>query len=194
MRIACALSAVLVFAGVSQAEDKLVNADFEAPTIKADLQSATIGPDGWTVFSSTGGNKITMTSKQALSGKQSVRFEAQESKDSYQGIYQVISVTSGQRYEFRVQARNDVDAPLKSSTRGQISIEWKNADGNEIDRVWGPDWGGSLPADQWKKFEVSGIAPAGAVKAHFVVTQHDGAESGAAGAFMIDSAAVSIGP
>ncbi len=172
-------------------ETRLANGDFELPAAVPGLPTP---PDKWTIFSSTTNNKITLVDKQGRTGKQSCRFTAQEVAGSYQGLYQAVPVSAGKRCEFQLHARNDTGNPLKAPARGQISIEWKDATGNEVDRTWGPDWGADLPADGWKKIEVAGTAPPTAVAAHVVITQHDGAESGANGAFYVDDAVTKVGP
>jgi hypothetical protein len=175
------------------AADLLQNGGFESPAIEAGKQSGT-SPSDWQVFSSADGNKIGLTSKLSHGGKQAVRAEAQGIPGSFQGLYQVVAVEAGAKYHFRVFARNDSASPVKGPMRGQISIEWKDSSGTEIDRTWGPDWGTALASDSWKEFEITATAPSNAVKAHFVITQHDGAEAGAGGAFIVDDAEVAAAP
>lgn len=176
---------------VRAAEVSLQNGGFESPAVKPDAGES--APADWVWFSSMGeAKKIALSTAASHGGKQSARFTIQGSYGSYQGVFESLAVTPGTTYEFTVYVRNDTASPLAGSTRGQISIEWKDENSNEIERNWGPDWGAAMSAssDKWTKFEMTGTAPANAARAHFVVTQFDGQDSSAGGAFFADDAAV----
>lgn len=184
----------LLLAQRNVAAEMLANHDFESPKVAAATDTFT-HPDNWTLYSSTGTtDKLGLTSKLAQTGAQSVRLQGQGVAASYQGCFQAFDVAAGTKYVFAVQARNDAGHPLAGPSRGQISIEWKDAAGNEIDRTWGPDWGNTLSATQWTKFEMTAKAPANAARAHFVITQFDGPEAGASGGFLVDNASLSAQP
>lgn len=169
------------------ADELLQNTGFESPAVQAESDT---NPADWVFFSSVeGGKKVGLTAKAGHNGKQSVKFAVQGTPGSYQGLFEPVAVASGTSYHFTVYARNDSGQPLKAPGRGQISIEWKSVDDQELERTWGPDWSTSLPST-WTKFEMTGKAPANAVRAHFVINQFDGPDAGAAGAFLVDDASV----
>jgi hypothetical protein len=190
------LTTVLVFVCQSAAHadaDLLQNRGFETPELKEAAETGVV-PGDWMVYSSvTSGARIGLSTNVHHAGKQSVRLAVQGAADSYQGLLESVSVTPGTSYHFTVYVRNDDSQPLKGSARGQISIEWKDKDGHEIDRRWGPDWGVALPAGDWTKFEMTEKAPANAVRGNFVINQFDGHDS-AAGVFFADDASVTIVP
>jgi len=188
--VAFALVAALGTPRPSAAEESLANPGFEQPPVAVDKDSEQ-NPDGWQLFSSvTGSEKIGMTSKHSHAGQQAARFVAQGKADSYQGLFQKLPATLGATYSFTAHVRNDGANPLKGKTRGQLSIEWKDASGNEIERSWGPEWTESLPATGWKKVEMTVRPPANASTGHFVVTQFDGKDESGSGAFLVDDVSV----
>jgi hypothetical protein len=192
--IAVAALIAIVHPSAKAGDELLTNAGFESPAVAGDSDTDT-NPADWILFSSVeGGEKVGLSSKARHNGKQSARLTVQGTPNSYQGIFQSIAVASGSSYQFTVHARNDNHQPLKGTARGQISIEWKAADDQELDRTWGPDWGASLAGSNWTKFEMVGKAPPNAVRAHFVITQFDGADAGAAGTFLVDDASVKTQP
>ena len=68
----------------------------------------------------------------------------------------------------------DKNAPPSAGSdphKGQLSIEWHDANGAEAGRLWSPSWDASLSTTEWTKFEVSGAAPANAAKAHCVIVE-----------------------
>jgi len=173
--------------------DLLQNRGFEIPEIKSAADGG-VAPTDWVIYSSvSAGSKIGLSTNVQHTGKQSVRLAVQGASDSYQGLLESVSVTPGTSYHFIVYVRNDASHPLKGSARGQISIEWKDSDGREIDRRWGPDWGAALPTGEWTKFEMTEKAPPNAVRGNFVINQFDGHDA-AAGVFFADDASVSVVP
>lgn len=172
------------------AEDSLRNGDFESPVVSQDKDSET-NPAEWTLFSSiVGGENVGLTAKQSHGGKQAARFTVQGKADAYQGLFQARPVNLGTTYLLTAHVRNDGASPLKGLARGQLSIEWKDSTGQEIERVWGPDWGASLSATQWSKFEMKARPPANASTAHFVITQFDGKGEVGSGGFLLDDVSV----
>lgn len=170
-------------------QNLIANGDFESPALAAG--DTTKGPADWQPFvSSNRREMIGVQSKIARGGKQSLRFIAEGSPDSYQGVFQAIPVDAGASYRFRIFVRSDPASPMKGAMRGQVSIEWKDGAGDEIDRTWGGDWGASASSAEWNEVVVSGSAPSLAVKAHFVITQFDGKDDSAKGAFLVDDATV----
>jgi hypothetical protein len=190
------LAAVLAFVCQAAAHadaDLLLNQGFETPELKDAVETGVV-PSDWMVYSSvTTGAKIGLSTTVHHAGKQSVRLAVQGVGDAYQGLLESVSVTPGTSYHFTVYVRNDDSRPLKGSARGQISIEWKDKDGREIDRRWGPDWGVALPTGEWTKFEMTEKAPPNAVRGNFVINQFDGHDS-ASGVFFADDASVTVAP
>jgi hypothetical protein len=189
-------SVVLAFLCQSEAQadaDLLQNRGFETPELKGAAETG-VAPSEWMVYSSvTSGAKIGLSTNVHHAGKQSVRLAVQGVGDAYQGLLESVSVTPGTSYHFTVYVRNDDSHPLKGSARGQISIEWKDKDGNEVDRRWGPDWGAALSTGEWTKFEMTEKPPTNAVRGNFVINQFDGHDS-AAGVFFADDASVTVVP
>jgi hypothetical protein len=185
--------AAMLLAGTLPAtavENHLANAGFESPAEGAGSDSDTV-PEAWTWFSSLAeSRKIGLTGKLAQAGKQSVRLASQGKAASYQGLFQMLPAESGVTFEFSAHVRNDGANPLKGEARGQLSVEWKDAAGQEIERQWGADWGESLSATRWTKVEMIARAPAHAATAHFVITQFDGKDEKSGGAFLVDEAVV----
>jgi hypothetical protein len=171
---------------VAAADELMRNGGFEAPAIAPETQSETI-PSDWQWFSSIeGSKKIVLTAKTVHEGKQAVRMSVQRKADSYQGLFQAFPASLGVSYEFKAFVRNDSASPLRGLARGQMSVEWKDAGGSEIERVWGPEWGESLSVSQWTRVEMAARPPANAVTAHFVITQFDGKGEAGSGAFLVD--------
>lgn len=193
-RLLLAAMVMFAFQVVVLADTELLqNRGFETPELKDAVETG-VTPSNWLVYSSvTNGARIGLSTSAHYAGKQSVRLSVQGVSDSFQGLLESVSVTPGTSYHFTVYVRNDDSHPLKGSARGQISIEWKDSDGREVDRTWGPDWGPALSTGEWTKFEMTGKPPSNAVRGNFVINQFDGHES-AAGAFFADDASVSVVP
>lgn len=176
------------------ADELLRNSGFESPAVP-DTSDSDTNPADWGLFSSVeNAEKVGLSSKVNRNSKQSVRLAVQGTPNSYQGVFQALTVSAGNSFQFTVYARNDNRQPLTGGARGQISIEWKAGDGQELDRTWGPDWSASLSGSNWTKFEMTGKAPPNAAYAHFVIVQFDGADAGASGAFLVDDASVKSQP
>lgn len=179
--------AIFGFPDTSRAENLLSNPGFENPAISVGTDSDT-HPDNWEVFTGGTAPTIGLSSVSARSDKQSVRFVGQDTASFFQGIYQDHAATAGKTYHFSVFAQNDVVNPLKSSTTGQLSIEWKDGSDAEIKREWGPTWGTSLSSTNWTRFEMSATAPPHAAHARFVIVEHGGDQPVAGGVFLVDDA------
>ncbi len=102
------------------------------------------------------------------------------------GVWQMLSVVPEQVYVFRVDA-----LPLEEfgGARTQLSIEWKNAAGEEIERTWGPSWDDPIAFNSRPRQEMTATAPADATTASFVITIFEG-DSGGKGALTINNAEV----
>lgn len=165
-------------------EELLSNSGFETGT------PFSIRPAGWVTFTSGTPDQIGLSTATAHSGKQAVKFVSHGVPNFYQGLYQALPVTPGETYQFSVYIKNDHAKPLKGSLIGQLSIEWHEANGNEIGRVWGTTWGVALSATEWTKYDVSGTAPPNCANAHFVVVEKGEGQPVAGCVFLVDDASV----
>ena len=170
-------------------EELLSNSGFEAPAIKLGTQAA-FRPAGWLTFTSGTPDLILLCSTAAHAGNQVVKFVSHGVPNFYQGLYQRLPVTPGETYQFSVYVKSDSTNLLKGSVIGQLSIEWHDANDNELGRTWSTTWGASLPAKEWTRFEVIGAAPAETSKAHFVVVEKGEGEPVAGCIFLLDDASV----
>lgn len=163
----------------------LTNGDFETPKIAAGQTPAK--PEGWNGFASGPAltEKLTLSAAKAHGGEQALRLSALAVKDGFSGVTQMATVEAGKTYRLTAFVLNDATQPLAGSLRGQISLEWKDAAGKEIDRTWGPDCGGDLSQQQWRRLEMTAKAPAGAAKVNVAVTLHEG-PAPQAGALFVD--------
>ncbi len=155
------------FAHAQIVKSELLNGDFSIPL------------DGnWTIF----GNQ---TRWDGSDGGRMV-FNCTGQAGSAGGVWQMLSVVPKQVYVFRVDA-----LPLENfgGARGQLSIEWKNAAGEEIERSWGPSWDDPIVFNSRPRQEMTATAPADAMTASFVITIFEG-DSGGKGAFTIDNVEV----
>jgi len=187
------LSMVVCVSAVFGGENILENSDFEEPVLANEGFSALM-PDHWEYFVSEGGVwKSGLTTKPAFSGKQSLRMSAQGKKQGVGGLLQVVDVKPHKNYTFKVHVINDEDDRMQGTTRGQISIEWLDADAHEVGRSLGPEWSKSLSRTTWKEKKVTAKSPTDAALAKFVVTIFDGYKPGPGGAFFIDDITVKGG-
>jgi len=95
-----------------------------------------------------------------------------------------------EHHQFSVYVKNDAVRPLKAFVIGQLSIECRDVAGNEVGRSWSTPWDASLSSTSWTMFSVAGTAPAGAVKAHFVIVEKGEGQPAAGCVFLADDAAV----
>jgi len=169
-------------AGLAADDNLLKNGNFE----KRQSQSL---PMGWQAFSSDKNHWYgTFSREDASTGSSSVSFLNSDKKVDYQGIFQPVRVKPGQRFEFSVYVANDPDHPLSGLSHGQLSIEWFDAQGKELDRSWSQAWGTHTSQEKWVKYAMVGTAPAKAVQGNFVITFFSGGET--TGGFVLDDAAV----
>jgi hypothetical protein len=192
-----ALTGLFVFTGLSGVKvlskagppELLSNPGFEAPVLPAEGW-ALIGQAGWQTFTSGAAELMTVSAGAAHSGNQAVRFVSHGIPNFYQGLYQAVPVKPGETYHFSVYVKNDSTHPLKGSVIGQLSLEWHDANGTEVGRLWSPPWGASLSATEWTRFEVTGAAPPNSAKAHCVIVEKGQGQPVANGVFLVDDASV----
>jgi hypothetical protein len=150
------------------------NASFEAPSAQdTAVPSYENLPEGWDVFSSSK-LAILMGRQFARQGDQAVKLATQGARNGNGGIFQVVEVKPGSEYTFEADVMNDEVETLKGSCYGELSIEWQDANGNELERVRSKPWGPSLTKAQWQTMKVKGKAPSNAAIARVVVTLYDG--------------------
>jgi hypothetical protein len=189
-------AAMVVLAGsvalAAESGGILQNSSFEAPP--ATQASSPPSAEKWLTFAKDADPaNLTLVTSFASTGKQSVRIASNKVANSFHGTGQAVAVKSGATYRFSVQVRNDPMAKLQGSVRGQISIEWQDSGGKEVDRTWGPDFGPGLSADKWTQYQMTGKAPSNAARANFVLTMHEGEQPGG-GALLVDDATASQTP
>jgi Carbohydrate binding domain len=168
----------------------LSNSGFENPAIDVGSQTA-VRPDDWLTFTSSRSDLIVVSNAAAHSGNQAVRFEALSVPSFYHGLSQAVPVTRGAVYQFSAYVKSDPSYPLRGTVTGQLSIEWYDANDNEIGRRdWGTTWGASLSSKEWTKVEVSGVAPVNSARAHFVIVEKGGGQPVGGCLFFVDDASV----
>ncbi len=116
----------------------------------------------WQVFQSEGATVCL----EATNVPGAFRVTGQGPTNSYVGVYQTRPVEPAKSY--RAVLRKQVIQ--SGGGRGQWSLEWKDAGGGEIRRVWGPDWSLAGVEDRPQALVVTGTAPPQAATAHLVVT------------------------
>jgi len=192
-----ALTGFFVFTGLSGVKvlpkaasaELLANPGFETPALTP-LTTESIHPVGWQTFTSGTAELMTLSAGMAHSGNQAVKFVSHGVPNFFQGMFQTLPVTPGDTYQFGVYVKGDSAKPLKGSVTGQLSIEWHDANDNEIGRLWSTPWGASLPATEWTRFEVAGAAPPNSATAHYVIVEKGEDQSAAGCVFFVDDASV----
>jgi hypothetical protein len=111
--------------------------------------------------------------------------------DKWQVLAFNIPVEKGATYEYSAWIKAYPGDPLFGGAFGVIQIEWKDASGNELDRLLGESWDQKdLTGSGWIQRRVMGRAPAGARSASFVITYHLNSNMRSGGSFLIDDARV----
>lgn len=178
-----------MLAGVVLAEEQLLlNPGFEEPAWQEGQPSQL--PEEWFTFSSDDQYHIRISRDIAKEGDQSVRFTATGRADTFQGLSQTLDVREGSVYEFAVHVWLDREDERRGSLRGQLSVEWLNARGEEITRTWGPVWTDESSLGFWNEISLTGMAPGGAEQGVFVITQFDTGDPERPGTFHVDDAGV----
>ena len=179
--LACATRAAVSAETNSTIPNRALNPGFESP---ADAPEQTV-PDDWQVFSSKLQQVgITHTAKHA--GQQSVRMTAQKAATGYQGIGLKLPVTGGTKYTFSAYVLNDKQDPLGGTGHGQLAIEWIDANGKEISRVYSQKWDSSLSKLRWEYVSLrKQEAPKSAVTANFGIHLSEGKDGGK-GSILVD--------
>jgi len=169
----------------STSENLLVNPSFENGSVERGK-----APDLWGLITESaepvnGG----LTDSAAHTGKYPVFLDKPANgKDKWEVLASNISIQSGDVYKFSAWIKSDPKNPLKRDARGAISIEWKDADGEEISRAVSDPWTAkTLQVSQdWIEVKIEAVAPPKTQSATFAITYFDGNDKDAGGAFLID--------
>ncbi len=183
-----ALSGVKVLSKAAPVE-LLSNPSFETPVVPS-VGWALVRDADWQPFTGGTAELMTLWAGGARTGNQVLRFVSHGIPNFYQGVFQAVPVTPGETYQFSVYVRNDSTHPLRGSVIGQLSIEWHDANGGEVGRLWSAAWDASLSATDWTRFEVTGTAPGNAAKAHCVIVEKGQGQPVANCVFLVDDASV----
>jgi hypothetical protein len=161
----------------------LQNKSFEHPSLADGSQAAE--PDNWFYFSSVDTPQPNLSSTKKKLGSQSLCLKAPGATNAYRGFAQRFIAQPGKKYLFSVHVMNDSVDPIVGNSYGQISLEFKNAAGTELQRYHGPVWSASLPSDKWEEFTVEGISPDQAAMGIAVITFYS-IDSNGFGTFFVD--------
>jgi hypothetical protein len=172
--------------GQDQLSSELQNGGFEQPSISGGAE-LNANPETWFHFSSATEQKIGITDAKKKAGSQSAFFKCQTAADVFEGLAQKISVEPGRHYIFTVYILNNPEDPLTGDAFGQISLEWQNGSGKEVNRTHGPVWNFESSSSRWEKYLVEYDAPADATTASLVITIFSKNSAGA-GSFYADDA------
>ncbi len=184
LRVMVLVSVFVACNAMATGKGQLLNTGFEEPSI---IGGGEIGetPDKWYHFASGKSPRPGVSQQKRRDGLQSCLLRCQELEDGYCGIAQKFPAVAGRRYEFTVYALNNVADSVVGESFGQVSLEWQDETGAEIDRTYGPTWSFQLSPLSWQRFEVGAIAPDGAFEGVAVVTFY-GRDAVGKGSFFID--------
>ena len=184
------VAAVTGYAQDDQLAEKITNSGFEKPSILSGALSGT-EPEGWFYFCSTGDKRSGISDAKKKEGSQSLLFRAQSITNAYEGYASKFLAQSGRHYTFTVKVAPNPQDPMVAAAYGQISLEFRDESGTELQRVHGPTWNSEALSDRWEKFLVEADAPEGAASASAVITFFS-FESSGAGSFYVDDAELSV--
>jgi hypothetical protein len=172
---------------VQQPDNLLKNGGFELGRAEPGVP-----PDDWGFITETAMPvNGCMTRTAAHTGDYSVVLDSpKDDKNKWQVMAFNALVEGGAWYEFSIWVKPDPQNPIKGATKGQIAIEWKDADGNEISRAVGQAWTAKTfaPAGDWTEIKVKAAAPAKSSSATFTITYLTGGMKDTNSAFLIDDA------
>lgn len=175
-----------------QLTETLANGGFEQPSISSGALAGA-EPEGWFYFCSTSEKRSGVSDSKNKEGLQSLLFKAQSMTNAFEGYAFKFLAKAGNHYTFTVQVTPNPDDPMVAGAYGQISLEFQDETGKEIQRVHGPIWGPELSAGKWEKFLVETDGPENAVSGSAVISFFSSGSSGA-GSFYADEAELSVRP
>lgn len=153
---------ILILSGSAYGEGNVVpNASFEE--LKGfDGEN----PAGWWSWNSEHNGLTTAASR---TGEQAVLISAEANNETHSGVlYRYRNVVPGKIYDFSCYVKNSTTDPITGGAYGQLSIEWLKNE-KETERTWGATWGPDVSDTEWKKVEMTAIAPADADACNFVI-------------------------
>ena len=163
------------------------NTGFEEPAIVAGSSSGAMATD-WFIFCSSPDQRMGITDSRKKSGMQSYQFRGQPgSSNAYQGIAQKFKARPNQHVVFSLYAMNDPLDPIAGTSYGQISIEWQDATGVELSRLYGPSWNTDSEPGRWQKMTVDFDAPEGAAVGVVVITFYSNEANGNGSCYVDDA-------
>lgn len=173
--------------GTTDAGNLLKNASFENGQAETGRP-----PDDWGFITQSaqpvnGG----MTSSAAHTGGYAVYIDKpSDPKDKWQVLAFNAPVKAGSTYEFGAWIKPDPQNPMRGETQGTLAIEWKDADGKELERTISDPWTSKTFAvsGDWTRFKIKGAAPKKAASATFTITYYAGSAKEAGSSFLIDDA------
>lgn len=192
-RVFLAICAVAVAASpsVAVAANLLANPGFETPDIFPPAPPDMFGASGWTVF---GGGVFTIdnvgagVSAPANSGDQSLKTFG----GCCSGVYQQFPALPGQPWNGGAWLLNPSSDQMAGGQVGAVNIEWIQADGSTQSAITPFISNGTFtaasPTDTWTLQTITGVAPADAAFARFVLITGDFLPGGPGGAPFYDDA------
>jgi len=183
------LALFLLVTAAPSVANVLVNAGFESPVVPVGGPPEYYGAgDGWTSF---GGGIYTITSAVGVppnTGNQLLKMFG----GCCSGAWQQFPCAPGDTWNGGVWIRNDSLDPMGGGQVAAVNIEWIQADGvtqsTIIPFISNGTFTASSPLDTWTLQTITGIAPADAAFARFVVITGDFQPGGPAGAPFYDDA------
>jgi len=180
----------LLVAAVSPASaaNLLINPGFESPVVVSPPPEYYGAGDGWTSF---GGGIYTITSAVGVppnSGDQLLKMFG----GCCSGAWQQFAALPGETWNGGSWIRNSSLDPMGGGQVAAVNIEWIQADGSTQSTITPFISNGTFtaasPLDVWTLQTITGVAPADAAFARFVVITGDFVPGGPAGAPFYDDA------
>ena len=185
------LVGILAVAAIAQPEafaNLLANPGFEEP-----VQNNLSSPPEREAYSTAKIN-LSVTEAEHQGGVRCLQLSAQGVPHAAQGLIQHLDVVSGEKYTFSASVINDADAPLKGTTYLQLCIEWLDADGREVSRVFTRPQGQAFSKSRWTILEVEKVrAPPKAIRAVVGLHLYEG-ERGGKGSLLVDDVLFGLVP
>lgn len=180
------LLSIVVFAPCVFSDELIQAGDFSLEPLGASGLNALNGKR-WGRFTSVEPMLLKVVKAPLGVEGKALRLESRGQPGAYQGFFQVVPVIPGKKYAVSAQVLNDRDALLRPGAFGVISIEWKDARGEELMREEEKAWDHDLSFSAWTIASIVVTAPPKAAYGHFVVLQKDDEHSDPAdaGAFFI---------
>lgn len=147
-------------------------------------------PADWSFITGSGGLvNGTLTDAAAHTGAYSVYMDKPlDEKDKWQVLCFNTPVEPGATYEFSAWIKADPKNPMRGDTKGNISIEWKDAEGKEISRVAAEPWTPKTfaGAADWVQVKIKAPTPEKVTAATFAITYYAGSPKDAGSSFLVD--------